>query len=72
MVGFCQSVDAVNPVGTMGRVPSAREGDFGAFRLFAHTISGGENFRVEGIFRVGEPRNGFHNCFVPSKVIFIV
>jgi hypothetical protein len=46
------------PEGGMGSALSAasldsweswvREADFGGFRLFAHTIFGGENFRVGG------------------------
>ena len=43
-----------------------REGDFGGFTLFAHTILGGQKFRVDGVLRVCKvckSRNGFPNCF---------
>ena len=42
---------------------------FWGFKLFAHTILGGENFRVEGILRVCKSTNGFHNYFVTEEMI---
>ena len=36
---------------------------FGGFRLFAHTILGGEKFRVEPVLRVCKSRNGFPNIY---------
>ena len=44
-----------------------READFGGFRLFAHTIFGGETFRVGGYLEVYNSRNGIHNCFVMEE-----
>ena len=79
--GLCQSIDALRPRRWDG-VRSfccfakfwknrVREADFGGFRLFAHTIFGGENFRVGADLEVYNSKIRFHITYETEESSFL-